>query len=568
MSWWQYLMLVNIYLLLFYGFYALLLSRERFFHLNRIYLVSAALMSFLIPGMQSQWVQSLFITQKVQYTIYNSPVLLYRFKPVENTPFTVGQVLALVYLAVTVIFLARFAWQLIILNRTIRQQQSGAAYSFFKKIKIGEDRQNREVIATHEDVHARQWHSADVLVMEILVILNWFNPVVYFYRFAIKHIHEFIADKQAIETGIDRADYALILLSETFDAPAHRLVTPFFNKSLLKQRILMLQKNKSSRAALIKYLLSAPLFMLMLILSSATVNDSKTVLKITKKVELELQMPANIIAAFDQKHTVGSSPGRALTDTPNKKKLNTITIKLADPSKSNIVFTSVEHVPEFPGGLNAFSQFLSSNIRYPKEARDKNTQGRVIISFIVETDGSLSNIKVARGIGDGADEEALRVLALSPKWKPGTQNGLTVRVAYSVPINFTLEKEPITQPQPAGPGTGKNQGIINEHAVPDTEKSPVRGYHLNAAYNPAPTPLYIVDGVERENLNSVNVDDIKSISVLKDKSSTAIYGAKGANGVIVVITKGSKSKSIPDPPLIIKLRSPLDTTAAKPPLTP
>jgi len=448
MSWWQYLMLVNIYLLLFYGFYALLLSHERFFHLNRIYLVSAALMSFLIPGMQSQWVQGLFITQKVQYTIYNSPVLMLRFKPVENTPFTVGQVLALVYLAVTVIFLARFAWHLIILNRTMRRQQSDAAWSFFKKIRIGEARQNREIIAVHENVHARQWHSADVLVMEALVILNWFNPVVYFYRFAIKHIHEFIADKQAIDSGIDRADYALILLSETFDAPAHRLVTPFFNKSLLKQRIIMLQKNKSSRVALIKYLLSAPLFMLMLILSSATVNNSKTVLRITKTVQLELQMPANIITAFEHKHAFTSSPGHALADTPNKKKPNTITIKLADPSKSNIVFTSVEQVPEFPGGLNAFSQFLASNIRYPKEARDKNTQGRVIISFIVETDGSLSNIKVAKGIGDGADEEALRVLSMSPKWKPGVQNGLTVRVAYSVPINFTLE--PTTQAQPAG----------------------------------------------------------------------------------------------------------------------
>ncbi len=564
MSWWQYLMLVNIYLLLFYGFYALLLSRERFFHLNRIYLVSAALMSFLIPGMQSQWVQGLFITQKVQYTIYNSPVLLYRFKPVENTPFTVGQVLALVYLAVTVIFLARFAWQLIILNRTIHQQQSGAAYSFFKKIKIGEDRQNREVIATHEDVHARQWHSADVLVMEILVILNWFNPVVYFYRFAIKHIHEFIADKQAIETGIDRADYALILLSETFDAPAHRLVTPFFNKSLLKQRILMLQKNKSSRVALIKYLLSAPLFMLMLILSSATVNNSKTVLKITKKVELELQMPANIITAFELKHTDGTSPGRALTDTPNKKKPNTITIKLADPSKSNIVFTSVEHVPEFPGGLNAFSQFLASNIRYPKEARDKNTQGRVIISFIVETDGSLSNIKVARGIGDGADEEALRVLSMSPKWKPGVQNGLTVRVAYSVPINFTLEPTTQAQPAPVSPGVGKNQGIINDQAVPDTGKS-ARVHTSSATYNPNPAPLYIVDGIERDNLNGLIPNEIKSISVLKEKSSTALYGAKGANGVIVVTTKGSKPKSLLEPSAI---KPKADTTISSPVVNP
>lgn len=104
------------------------------------------------------------------------------------------------------------------------------------------------------------------------------------------------------------------------------------------------------------------------------------------------------------------------------------------------VYTSVERVPSFPGGIEAFYKFLSKNIVYPKAARDKNTQGKVILSFIVERDGKLSDVKVARGIGDGCDEEAVRVIKLSPAWKPGTQNGHTVRVAYSVPINFALSK--------------------------------------------------------------------------------------------------------------------------------
>ncbi len=99
-------------------------------------------------------------------------------------------------------------------------------------------------------------------------------------------------------------------------------------------------------------------------------------------------------------------------------------------------YSNVETVPEFPGGLDAFAKFLAHNIRYPARARENNTSGRVIINFLVERDGEITNIKIARGIGDGCDEEAVRVMKLSPPWKPGMQNGRAVRVAYSVPISF------------------------------------------------------------------------------------------------------------------------------------
>ena len=98
MNWWHYLLLVNLYLVLFYGFYTLLLRRETFFQLNRIYLVSAVLLSFLIPVIQSNWVNSLFITEQVHYTIYSSPVMIYAAAPIEKTPLTIGQVFIFLYL--------------------------------------------------------------------------------------------------------------------------------------------------------------------------------------------------------------------------------------------------------------------------------------------------------------------------------------------------------------------------------------------------------------------------------------------------------------------------------------
>ncbi len=283
MTWWQYLMLVNIYLVLFYGFYVMLLSRETFFQLNRVYLVMAVLLSFFIPLIQSSWVKSLFITQKVNYTIYTSPVMFYHFNAIQDTQVTIGEILVIIYLTGIVYFIGRFIWQLVVLNKIINQPQASVAYSFFKKIKIGDNIADNKVITAHENVHAGQWHSADVLLIEAVMIINWFNPVVYLYRFAIKHIHEFIADRQAIKSGTEKADYALLLLSQTFNAPAHQLVNPFYNHSLLKQRIMMLQKRNSHRIALIKYGLSVPLFVLMLILSSATVNNSKSCVYLIEK---------------------------------------------------------------------------------------------------------------------------------------------------------------------------------------------------------------------------------------------------------------------------------------------
>jgi len=106
-----------------------------------------------------------------------------------------------------------------------------------------------------------------------------------------------------------------------------------------------------------------------------------------------------------------------------------------DPNK---IFTSVEQAPAFPGGLEAFYKYLGKNIRYPAVARENNTQGRVIVNFVCERDGSLTDIKVVRGIGDGCDEEAIRVIKASPKWSPGIQNGRPVRCSYTVPIAFTL----------------------------------------------------------------------------------------------------------------------------------
>jgi TonB family protein len=110
-----------------------------------------------------------------------------------------------------------------------------------------------------------------------------------------------------------------------------------------------------------------------------------------------------------------------------------------DESDEPEVYMIVDEMPEFPGGDKGFHQFIADNVKYPAEAKEKGIRGIVYVNFIVEPDGSVSDIKVLRGIGGGCDEEAVRVVESMPKFKPGIQNGEAVRVSYTVPVIFRLE---------------------------------------------------------------------------------------------------------------------------------
>src|SRR5580704_15529536 len=190
MAWWQYLLLVNLYLVLFYGFYAILLRTETFFHLNRIYLVTSALLSFFIPLIHCDWISKLFITQRVQQTIfvYARPISVYHFTPIAEHHITVGALIVMIYAVGSLFLTVRLISQLISLRKIINEPEPSGAFAFFRNIRLGTNLDNQDIIAAHEDVHARQWHSADIMLIEAIAIINWFNPVVYFYKLGIKHI--------------------------------------------------------------------------------------------------------------------------------------------------------------------------------------------------------------------------------------------------------------------------------------------------------------------------------------------------------------------------------------------
>lgn len=519
MTWWQYLLLANTYLVLFYGFYVLLLHKETFFQLNRVYLVSSVVLALLIPAIKANWVKDLFVTQRIHQTIYHlNAVNIYAYSTQEDQRISLGQVIATIYFFGIALLSARLIIQLILLRKKISKPAKGAAFSFFNQIKLGDDVNNRDIIMAHEAVHAQQWHSADVLLIEIMMICNWFNPVIYLYRRAIKHIHEFIADQKAVSAGTSKADYAMLLFSQTFKQPAHHLVNPFFNHSLLKRRIIMLQKNPSQRIKLLKYGLSAPLFALMLILSSATVNSDKVLKIVDKKVQQAFAATASSVTqkVATDKETIPATEPQASSEQqanhPLAAQAPTIGRAKKAPDADSKVFTSVETQPTFPDGIDAFYTFLGRHIRYPAAMRNNNIQGRVIVTFVVEKDGSLSDIHCLRDLGYGSAEEVVRVLKISPKWIPGNQNGLPVRVQCTAPINFQLQETP-------NPFTT------------DTVKT-----------RPTPAqkqPLYIVDGREatQQDFKEMKAGTIQAVDVFKGDMATKLYGEKAANGAVVITIK-------------------------------
>lgn len=286
-----YLIQVNLFLLLFYGFYKLFLRKETFNNLNRGYLVIAAITAFAVPFLQSDLVRSWFVTQQVSeviYTSYSSEIIV--FSAGVESPILWTDLLRYVYLSVVFVLFIKLMISILMTNQLFSNftDTIGGAFSFFGKIVVDESLESRDTIYCHEEIHSQHFHSADVILFEVIAIVCWFNPVVYFYKNAVRNIHEFIADELASKTLNDKAAYATLLVSQQFKISPSVLTNSFYKPSTIKLRIEMLLKQRSAKTALLKYGLIAPLFLTMVVLTSATVIDKNGLEEIAESVEIPL----------------------------------------------------------------------------------------------------------------------------------------------------------------------------------------------------------------------------------------------------------------------------------------
>jgi len=294
--------------------------------------------------------------------------------------------------------------------RLVLLKHNNVPFSFFGWLFIPIGLENDPAfrhILIHEQAHARKFHSADILLTEILHLLFWMNPLFYFMRSELRVMHEFEADACAL-SHCERISYQQALVNIIFSGRIVPLTNPY-NVSLIKKRMLMMNKNSKRPGIIRKLTLSISLVILT---ASAFLFQSFRPVK----TELKIQNPTSPLVT--EQTTVQDQP-----------------------RKDSAVFVVVEEMPQFPGGSEAMMKFLIENIKYPEQARKDSIQGRVFLNFIVEADGKISNAKVIRGIGGGCDEEAVRVVSMMPAWTPGKQRGQNVRVSFNLPIMFALSKK-------------------------------------------------------------------------------------------------------------------------------
>jgi TonB family protein len=453
--------------------YILFLRKETFFRLNRIFLLVSVAFSLLLPFMHLKVLepQSVMLSE-VTVTPYRNlveAVTVYGqdFSGAATQIISSSRLIILIYLLGLSFFSIRFFIRIAQVVQLIRKNevqihnkvkfvlidQDFSPFSFLNYVFINpghREESGYEKIVAHEIEHIRQGHSFDVLLLEILTILQWFNPFMWMLKRVIRENHEFLADRAVLDSGVNAGHYKQLLLNQAVGFQLE--MANNFNTSLIKKRIKMISKIKSSKLANLKYALGAlSLLALLLVFAceqkekveidpmTTTKQDPSSVqLKIDgEKVKLDgseiaLQQIEEILGSGQNLSLIKDSLG----DVYITKKA-VITTKTLDDNEE--VFFVVEEMPEFPGGDVALRKFIANNVKYPESAQKNGIQGKVYVSFVVGKDGYVKNAKIVRGVDPALDAEALRVVNLQPKWKPGTQRGVAVNIQYTVPINFALQ---------------------------------------------------------------------------------------------------------------------------------
>ena len=410
-----YFLNASLYLLLFYGCYWLLLRRNTFFRLNRVYLLVSVGLSFVLPliSLPDEWSMR---PQTTGGTITLPTFVVGTNTAVQTSDLTADEWFWLIYGLGVVVMLVRLGLNGWAVFRLIKSgsvergrdytlvhlpDDSVPSFSFGRYLVLNQTDAitKPDALIRHEEAHIRQRHTADIILIEIARAAFWFNPMLLLYKRSLQEVHEFLADEAVTQTA-PRPDYARQLVAYALNVPSAILTTPFVSVSTLKQRIVMLQKPQTNRRALLSYALVLPLAGLL---------------------------------------TLCTQPDR---DQPlNEAGLAKARTAVKPVKVEGGIFTVVEEQPKFPGGMAKLGEYLSQNLKYPAAAQKVNAEGRVFINFVVTKSGEVTDVRVLKDIGFGTGEEAVRVASKMPRWIPGKQSGKAVNVRYNLPINFQLEED-------------------------------------------------------------------------------------------------------------------------------
>jgi len=557
-------------IIVFYMFYRLLLSRETFHRVNRLVLLLTATASFVLPLCVITTHQTVAVAMP-EVTIGDVQAELVAES--EPKPALWEVVLPVIYiigiaatLGHTLLSLAR-VWQLI--RRSERYPQPDgtticvtadaavAPFSWMHYIVMnrGDYEAHDAAILAHERGHVRLRHSLDVVLVDLLTALQWFNPAMWMLRQDLRAIHEYEADGEVLSQGINARQYQYLLISKAASIGGYSIANGI-SHSTLKNRIHMMTNRKSKSSHLLKLLALLPIIGAALALNARTVTSyvydkaqdpqsvntqqaststpSSDIGTLTSDASLSEQddgktfkmrgivkdketgdpivgaiiqianSKAGTVTDLDGAFSIDVKKGDAVAAAYVGYASDVIVVKEKQDSYVFVLekdgsagkdktYDVVEVMPQFPGGSAAMMQYLMKNIRYPEESFKNNIQGRVIVSFTVGKDGSISDAHIMRHISPQLDAEALRVINTMPNWTPGMQDGKPVAVKYAVPVTFRIDGD---------------------------EESAATNIVLGKEHNGKVFDV-VVDGrvVGADELNSIAPDNIESMQVEKAKDA-------------------------------------------------
>ena len=639
-----YILKSSVCLAGFYLFYRLLLSKETFHRFNRMALLGLLVLSCLIPF--------------VEVTVKEPSEVALPFLSMEEMLMMAGQVetgaveeavpvfpwrewLLAGYWVGILFFLLRHLWSLgrmlRLLGRCQRKvmengiilythHEKVAPFSWMKAIVISEEdlEENGDAILKHEYAHIRNRHSWDLLLAEVCIFFQWFNPAAWLLKQELQNIHEYEADEWVISQGIDAKRYQLLIIKKAVGARLYSIANSF-NHSSLKKRITMMIKKKSNPWARMKYLYVLPLAAVAVAafarpeisgrldeISSVKVNDLTSIMKGDEVKSVEnfsdekFKLSGQVMDANTKKPVSGASVlvrgttngtltdangkfelqvkkgdvlmvsyvglqtqslpvvtesqlvvwmkddvqsmeemvvvgmasdgvGAPSVDHPDKKVVAVAAVPNGEKEQQEI-FTVVEEMPQFPGGMGEAMKFLAQNIKYPVAALQAKIEGRVIVQFLVKENGKVADIKVMRGVTPELDAEAMRVVGLMPDWIPGKQRGKAVAVKYTMPIMFRLQNQ---EPE--------KEAFLHINLKVDKEANQanvdVAKNYLRTRGDENSSLVYavVVDGKEigigAEAFKKIPVETIEHMEVLSAKNAMAKYGEKSKDGAIEIKTR-------------------------------
>ena len=508
-----YILKSSVCLVLFYLFFRLLLSKETFHRFNRMALLGVLFFSLLIPCIEVTTRHQV----EVQQAVLSIEQLLLMAE-LEATPANVGavqetptiswvQIVLLVYLAGILFLVCRNIYSLICLFRLVHSgkheklekgvtlvvhNQEIAPFSWMKYIVISRKdlEENGREILIHEMAHIHHRHLVDLLVADICIFFQWFNPGAWLLKQELQNIHEYEADETVINEGVNAKEYQLLLIKKAVGTRLYSMANSF-NHSKLKKRITMMLKEKSNPWARLKYLYVLPL--------AAIAVTAFARPEISEKMEEISAVKVNDLAEIVQEKVLQDT---VKVSKDEKKDALVVTGVKSKEEEEIVIFEVVEQMPEYPGGMSALQKYLSEKIAgSPMKGK---AGGRVMVGFTVAETGKIKDVRVLQSDEASLNQEAERIVSEMPDWIPGKQRGRPVPVKYTDPIRFG-----------------------------------------NIRFAENKQPLIFADGKEisMDAMEKLDPSTIESFSVLKDSASIKVYGKRGANGVILVNTqRGSKTK--------------------------